>query len=173
MKKLIYFACMLVGLFMMTSCEKDEIGGTATQSLAGEWYVVADAADASGNVVAEDFFGSGRFLLNTYNTAANKATERWIDDNGNFWEFKIKLSCDTQNLTFQSNGAVANVAYDGCDVTIEGGKIVVGGAETPHGTKADYIEFYVSFSDDDYPASNGFDKYKISGYRYTGLTEDD
>ena len=48
MKKLIYFACMLVGLFMMTSCEKDEIGGTATQSLAGEWYVVADAVDANG-----------------------------------------------------------------------------------------------------------------------------
>ena len=55
MKKLIYFACMLAGLFMMTSCEKDEIGGTATQSLAGEWYVVADAVDANGNIVYEDF----------------------------------------------------------------------------------------------------------------------
>ena len=73
MKKLIYFACMLAGLFMMTSCEKDEIGGTATQSLAGEWYVVADAVDANGNIVYEDFWGE-RFLVNTYNTAANTAT---------------------------------------------------------------------------------------------------
>ena len=172
MKKLIYFACMLAGLFMMTSCEKDEIGGTATQSLAGEWYVVADAVDANGNIVYEDFWGE-RFLVNTYNTAANTATEIWINDNNNFVKFAAKLSCDIKDLTFQSNGAAVNSKRNNSQVTVEGGKIVLGGAETPHGTKADYIEFYVSVSDDKYPAVYGFDKYKISGYRYTGLTEDD
>lgn len=171
MKKLIYFACMLAGLFVMTSCEKDEIGGTATESMAGEWYVVADAVDASGNVVYEDFFGMGHFLLNTYNTASNSTTEMWLDDNENFWEFKIKVAIDLKGLTFKTNSPAT--AYEGCDVTVEDGKIVVGGATTPHGTKADYIEFYVSFSDDPYPAYYEFAKYKISGYRYTGLASDD
>lgn len=173
MKKLIYFACMLAGLFVMTSCEKDEVGGTATQALAGEWYVTADAVDANGNLVFEDVFGLGRFLLNTYNTAANTATEMWIDDNKNFWEFKVKVAANVKGLTFQTDGAVANATYEGCNVTIEGGKIIVGGAKTPHDTPADYIEFYVSFSDDDNPANYGYAKYKVSGYRYTGLVEDD
>lgn len=41
------------------------------------------------------------------------------------------------------------------------------------GTAADYIEFYVSFNDDDYPATYGYAKYKVSGFRYTGLASDD
>jgi hypothetical protein len=50
MKKILYFAALLfcAGL---TSCEKDEIGGTATEATAGNWYVTVDAADESGNVV--------------------------------------------------------------------------------------------------------------------------
>ena len=38
MKKILYFAALLfcAGL---TSCEKDEIGGTATEATAGNWYV--------------------------------------------------------------------------------------------------------------------------------------
>lgn len=173
MKKLIYFAYMLAGLFVMTSCEKDEIGGTSTEALAGEWYVTADAVDESGNLVYEDFFDMGYFLLNTYNTAANTGSEIWVDDDENFWKFKVKATADIKNLTFQTNGAVANTKYEDCDVTIEGGKIIPGAATTPHGTPADSIVFYVSFSDDSYPADYGYAKYKISGYRYTGLAEDE
>ena len=39
---------------------------------------------------------------------------------------------------------------------------------TPHGTPADSIVFYVSFNDDE-PGN----KYKVSGIRYSGLTQDD
>ena len=171
MKKAIYLLMLVVSI-VFTSCEKDEIGGTATEALAGEWYVTVDAVDASGNVVGEDFFGLGRVMMNTYNTAANNANEIWIDDCGNFWEFKVKATADINSLTFQTNGAVANNYYD-CYVTIEGGKITLNGATTPHGTPADAIEFYVSFDDDDYPAAYGYAKYKVSGYRYTGLVEDE
>ena len=173
MKKLIYFAYMLVGLWMMTSCEKDEIGATATESMAGEWYVTAEAVDESGNLVFEDVFGLGHFLLNTYNTAANVPTEMWVNDNGNFWEFSLKVNVDINAMTFQSSGAVPNQSYEDCDVTLEGGKILPGAATTPHGTPADSIVFYVSFSDDSFPADYGYAKYKVSGYRYTGLTSDD
>jgi hypothetical protein len=164
----------LAGL-LFTSCEKDEIGGTATESMAGEWYVTVDAVDAAGNVVYSDdeLFGLGNIMLNTYNTASNASDKLYVDDRGNFWEFKARVNCDLSSLTFQSNGGVANEAYDGCDVTISGGKILPKAATNPHGTAADSIVFYVSFSDDEYPDLYGYAKYKISGYRYTGLTSDD
>lgn len=167
MKKAIYLLMLVVSM-VFTSCEKDEIGGTATEALSGEWYVTVDLADDNGNVVLEDCYGLGRFMLNTYNTAANNANEIWVDDLGNFWQFQVKASADINNLTFQTNGSVANNYYE-CNVTIESGKIIPNGATTPHGTPADAIEFIISFDDDD-PLGT---KYKISGYRYTGLASDD
>ena len=171
MKKAIYLLLMAV-CAVMTSCEKEEIGGTATQALAGEWYVTADAVDKYGNVLEEDFFGIGHFHVNTYNTAANVPNEIWVDDLGNFWEFKVKASADVNNCTFSTPDSVANAYYD-CKVLIEGGKILPDAATTPHGTAADSIVFYVSFNDDTYPEEFGFAKYRISGYRYTGLASDD
>lgn len=91
---------------------------------------------------------------------------------GNFWEFKVKASADVDNYTFSTPDSVANAYYD-CKVLIEGGKILPEAATTPHGTAADSIVFYVSFNDDTYPEEFGFAKYRISGYRYTGLASDD
>lgn len=174
MKRIFYLITMTVGL-LMTSCEKDEVGSTATEALAGEWYVTVDLIDANGNLFAtgEEFFGIGKFMVNTYNTAANNSNEMWVDDIDNFWEFKVKVNSDINNLTFMTNGAVANTSYEGCNVTITDGKVLPQAATTPHGTPADSIVFFVSFSDDRYPATYGYDKYKISGYRYTGLASDD
>lgn len=164
---------MCAGL-LLVSCEKDEVGGTATEALAGEWYVTVDAVDANGNVVwsDDDLFGMGNIFLYTYNTAANIPTEMYVDDMGYFWEYKVRVKCDVNSLTFETNGSAANEYYD-CGVTIDGGKILPGAATTPHGTPADSIVFYVSFSDDTYPAAYGYAKYRVSGYRYTGLAEDD
>ena len=173
MKKVKYLLLMAI-CAIMVSCEKEEIGGTATQSLAGEWYVTVDAVDEKGKLVytGEEVFGMGQFHVNTYNTAANVPNEIWVDDLGNFWEFKVKASADVNNYTFNTPDSVANAYYD-CKVLIEGGKILPGAATTPHGTAADSIVFYVSFDDDPYPAAYGYAKYKISGYRYTGLASDD
>ena len=52
-----------------TACEKEEIGGTAAESLAGEWYVQANMLDDDGSVI-EDPYGLGRFHILTYNTSA-------------------------------------------------------------------------------------------------------
>lgn len=154
-------------VFVLAGCEKDEIGNTATVSLAGEWYVTVDAADEGGNVIAEDCYGMGHIHMNTYNTAANTPTEMYVDDIKNFWDFKVRVKSDVNTLTFTSGGAVPNEKYD-CNVTIDDGKILLGAATTPHGTPADSIVYYVSFSDDE-PGM----RYKVSGYRYTGLAEDD
>ena len=94
-------------------------------------------------------------------------TEMYVDDIGHFWEYKVRVKSDINALTFATNGAVPNEAYE-CDVTIDGGKILLGAATTPHGTPADSIVYYISFSDDE-PGM----RYKVSGYRYTGLAVDD
>jgi hypothetical protein len=178
MKKIFLYAIALAaGLFSATSCEKEEIGGAATEAMAGEWYVTAAAVDDNGEVVYEDadLFGIGNFHLDTYNAASNSATEMWIDDNMNFWEFKARITVDLSAKTFSATDA-QNERYDNpeeCLVTISNGKILPGAATTPSKMPADSIVFNVSFSDDSYPASYGYAQYRVSGYRYTGFKDDE
>lgn len=169
MKRLAY---LILAAMLATSCEKDEIGGTSTESLAGEWYVTALAVDADKEVTYGDVYRLGRFKLNTYNTAADDGKQIWVDDLKNFWQFKVKVDCDPAAQTFSTNGFVDNETYE-CQVKIEGGRVMYGAATTPHGTPADSIVFYVSFSDDNDAADYGIAGYKVSGYRYTGFYEDD
>ena len=177
MKKVLYLATLLF-CAAFTSCEKEEIGGTAVESMAGEWYVTVDAADENGNVVEglEDPFGLGQIHVLTYNTSSNSTNQLIVDDLQNFWAFKVKTNCDLNKLTFSTNTTDNNnlvTDYEDINVTITGGKIVKDGGKQNNGSKADYIEFFVSFSDDPYPAAYGYCCYKISGVRYSGLVEND
>lgn len=177
MKKVLFFATLLLCMGL-TSCEKEDIGGTATESMAGEWYVTVDAADANGNVVEgfEDLFGLGKIHVLTYNASDNNPNVLIVDDLQNFWGFKAKTNCDQKTLTFSTSTSENNNLVDGYDdinVTITGGKIIKNGGVQNNGSKADYIEFYVSFSDDAYPAAYGYANYKVSGVRYSGLEEND
>lgn len=174
MKKiLIYTVVLVVSLFFTVSCEKEEIGGTATEEMAGEWYVTVVAVDADGNVVFEDddLFGIGNFHLDTYNTSSNSPTEMWVDDHGNFWDFKVKAIADLGTKNFQGTD-LQNEYYDVL-VNISDGEIIYDAATTPGGMPADSIMFNVTFGDDTYPEDFGFDTYRVAGYRYTGLTNDD
>jgi hypothetical protein len=177
MKKVLYLATLLF-CAVFTSCEKEEVGSTNTEAMAGQWYVTVDAADASGNVVEgfEDLFGLGRVLMLTYNSSKNDPNEIIVDDLGNFWSFKVKVKCDQNNMSFSTTTSEANnlvADYEELGVTITGGKIIKGGGKQNNGSVADYIEFYVSFDDDDYPARYGYTNYKVSGVRYSGLAEND
>lgn len=177
MKKVLFFATLLLCMGL-TSCEKEDIGGTATESMAGEWYVTVDAADANGNVIEgyEDFFGIGRIHVLTYNASDNNPNVLIVDDLENFWGFKVKTNCDQNALTFSTSTSDDNnlvAGYEDINVTITGGKIIKGGGVQNNGSKADYIEFYVSFSDDPYPDAYGYASYKVSGVRYSGLNEND
>lgn len=177
MKKVLFFATLLLCMGL-TSCEKEDIGGTATESMAGEWYVTVDAADANGNVVEgfEDLFGLGKIHVLTYNASDNNPNVLIVDDLQNFWGFKAKTNCDQKTLSFSTSTSENNnlvAGYEDINVTITGGKIIKNGGVQNNGSKADYIEFYVSFSDDAYPAAYGYANYKVSGVRYSGLTEND
>lgn len=170
---------MLMGVLVaFTSCEKEEIGNTATVEMAGDWYVTVDAVDANGELVYEDaeLFGLGNIHVLTYNTSANNANEMIVSDVGNFWDFKVKVNCNPESMTFSTNTTEDNNLvedYEDINVTITEGKILKGKATTPSGMPADYIEFYVTFSDDGYPDAYGYAKYKVYGFRYTGFAADE
>jgi hypothetical protein len=172
MKKLLYVSLLFVSIVFYSSCEKDEVGGLATEKMAGEWYVMVDAVDANGDIVYEDadLFGMGRIHLNTYNTTTDDVDEIWVDDNENFWAFKNKVSIDLNQNTFQVVDS-QNEYYD-IQVSIKNGKILSDATKTPSGMVADSIVFFVNFSDDTYPTDYGFDSYRVSGFRYTGFSSD-
>lgn len=163
MKKVLYLATLLLCAVLTTSCEKEEVGGTATESLAGEWYVTANIVE-DGQVI-EDPYGIGRFHLLTYNTSANNPNEIWVDDMENFWDFKVKAQANTTDLTFSASG-VQNEKYD-CTVSITNAKVIKKGGVQNNGSPADYITMDVEFSDD--PGTI----YRLEGVRYSGLVEND
>lgn len=170
-------AFAMIAGFGLTSCEKDEIGGTATQEMAGDWYVTVSAVDDAGNTVLSDdeLFGMGKIHMLTFNTNSNASDKLYVYDEGNFWNFKVQTTCDQSNLTFATttSGTANNESGDEIEVTITGGKILKQAGRQNNGSPADSIVFYVSFSDDAYPAAYGYAKYKVSGVRYSGLTEND
>lgn len=155
MKKVLYLATMLLCM-AITSCQKEDIGGTATESLAGDWYV---EASVDGNVIY------GPFHLLTYNTSANNPNEIWVDDQGNFYEFKVKATGDVNSLTISASNA-QNEYYD-CTATITNAKIVKNGGVQNNGSPADLLMMDVEFSDD--PGTI----YHLEGVRYSGLEEND
>lgn len=183
MKKIFYFATLLLAVVLMGSCSKDDIENTATVNLAGDWYVTVDAVDDNGNVVIPDdqLFGMGRIHVLTYNTANNVPNELYVEDEGNFWNFKVQTTSDANALTFSSNGAAQNEAHNNdadntlydIQVNVSDGKIIKDGGRQKNGSVTDSISFYVSFSDDSYPEQNGYTKYHVHGVRYSGLVEND
>lgn len=175
MKKIVYFIAAVCVSVLFASCDKEEPGGTATENTAGDWYVTADAIDDNGDVVIPDF-NDGRFHVLTYNTAANTPTEMIVEDQGKFWDFKVRVAVDQNARTFfttttENNNMVAG--YEDINVTITDGKILPKAGKQNNGSPADSIVFYVTFSDDTYAATYGYTKIKVSGVRYSGLVENE
>lgn len=171
MKKIKLYIVIAAALTLLfTSCEKDEIGGTATESMSGEWVVTLAGIDSVGNVVYDDPRNYGSFHFDTYSTSANISTEMWIDDNENSWEFKNRITTDLSTLTFYADSAVDEVWGD--IVHLTDGKIMLNAATTPSGATADSIVCEIWFAGDSY-LGNYYDRYRLSGFRYTGLTTDE
>lgn len=224
MKKVLYFAALLF-CAGMTSCEKEEIGGTATESMAGQWLVRVDAVDVNGDPIAngENYFGldgEGYSIWLTYNTTANTASEMWIDNMGignfsadyaDYWQnygffptytIKAKVSIDQNTFTFKSTeaenlgegyewwvekkDAEGNVIKDENDepvmelmhgeyampVTVDG-KILKGQGRQNNGSPCDSIIMFITYKNDPWYPDDGYEKYKVSGIRYSGLVENE
>lgn len=161
-----YIGCLLTMFcILLTSCDKEtEPSGTSVEKMAGDWWVTAHIMQ-DGQDMGDA--GVGHFRMYTYNTAANLPTEMWLEDEGNFWDFRLRVAVDYPNRTFSTNGFVPNASYD-CGVSITRGQILEGAATTPSGMPADSIVYFIQFDDD---VNNLL--YKISGFRRTGFDADD
>ena len=169
MKKYISLAFMAVALsFGFVSCSvetNEEPGGTNVEKMAGRWNVQVDAVDESGNVLYEDPYGLGTITIMTYNTADNGVNKMWLDDNGKFWAFKMKVDVNYIARTFSCAEQDYDADGSGTAVVTDG-KILEEAAKNLHGMPNDSIVFNIKFSDDD----NGL-IYRLSGQRYTGFKE--
>jgi len=152
-------------LFFFAGCQKaTEPGGTAVQNMAGEWWITCEYQDAG---VWKDV-GKGHFILSTYNTAANKSTEMWVNDVV-FWNFHSIVNVDYLASTFSTKDSVStnSADYPTEKVLITNGKILKNAAKTPSGVAADSIVFFAAFNDDSGPIV-----YKYAGFRRTGFPAD-
>lgn len=165
-KNILKIFSITIAVLGLSSCAKEEIGGTAVQDMAGEWYVQVDGVDKDGNVVEEDPFGMGYFSLYTYNTNENTSDRMYINDDQNFWPFCVIVDVNYNAGTFQVLGA--EDSFEGISVDVVDGKVVKDGAVSQAGYKADGISFKIKFEDDDY-AGVYYDYLWIHGYRRTGL----
>ena len=141
MKKIFY---LFAAVLLFASCEKEEIGSTATESMSGQWYVHVDAIkdngeileviyrkdangqyelDGNGNKIVEfkgeDPYNYGNFRVLTYNVSDNSSDVMLIDDLENLWTFRTKVDCDLSSFTFSASEPdkyVYATEYDGTDV---------------------------------------------------------
>lgn len=155
-KILILFAFVTLGLMSCDLGDDPVVGGTATQAMAGEWWVTF-------SIGGTDL--TGYTLTTTSNTAANSTSEFLVTDNANAWDYKVKCPINLDAKTF-SGTSLANLSYD-ITVNITDGKILPGAATTTGGNVTDSIYFKVEFSDD--PGN----LYEVAGYRRTGFLEDE
>jgi len=166
MKK--YLILLVVAFaFIFTSCDKDtEPGGTSVQEMAGDWWVTC-TYQVKG--VWTDA-GVGYIRLTTYNTAADKNTEMWVNDGGHFWTFKSIVDVNYAAKTFSTADYVSTNSTSAPTekVIITSGKVLKGAAKTPSGVAADSLVFFAQFNDDSAPIV-----YKVSGFRRTGFPKDD
>lgn len=193
MKKYISMMAMALMLCMsFTACdvETDEKpGGTNIQDMCGNWDVAWYAVDASGNILDEEPWTEGTIF--TFNKADNGTTQMWISDQDTYWAFQFLVNIDYAAKTFSAPATyygpdmeeIAALIASGVttdskgnplvagQATVTNGKIMLGAGKNIHGVACDSISFEISFTDDNYPAKNGFDHYRVEGKKYSGFTE--
>jgi hypothetical protein len=165
MKK--YFYILTLCVLALSSCKKEEVGGTAVQSLANEWYVQVTQINTATGAVIDDT-DKTYYTLSTYNTADNSPTTMWMDDSQSYYGLKAKVNVDLANKTFSVNNG--DEQYDaGVKVTITNGKVITNGAVGP-ASKAltDAISYDARFSNDPDNIT-----YRFKGYGRTRFPDDD
>jgi hypothetical protein len=157
-RKYLFFIAFTCTIFY--ACQKKpEVGGTATQSMANEWWV--QLYDPTGAAATD--WGH----IATYNTSANNADEIWVDDQGEIWDFKVKAKADLKAMTFSANKAVSVVDNYNIKVTITDGKIIPNVGHSKTGVLTDSISMKIEFEDD--PGTI----YSLRGHARTRFAEDD
>lgn len=164
MKKYIIYITFLALAFPSCDLKEDfDVEKSKVVEAAGQWWV--NYVDSAG---AE----SGYILLNTFNASADDGTELWITDDGGFWDYKVKVPINIDQLTFSGTG-LPNAAYES-NVDILNGQVFLKGGKSTSGAVVDSIAFDIIFSDGGPPPDfNIPELYKVYGHRRTGFLEDE
>lgn len=156
-------------IFSVFSCTEDpEVWDSKVLELSGDWFVRYDHES-----YGEDPFGSGFTPLMTFNTAKDDGTEIWITDDGNFWDYKVKVNVNASNLTFGSDQALVN-SVDGYEIGVKimNGKIIKNAVTQPSGYVSDSIYFEIWFEDLEDQTGIANDKLLVGGFKRSGFLED-
>lgn len=167
MKKIMIAICLVASAYFCASCKRVEVdlaGGTAIAKMAGFWDVTVDAVDTDKQYY-EDPYGLGVLPLMTYNTSENSTEQMWIDDCGQFYNYKFKVDIYYPGRTFHTtDGWTPYDAENTGNAVIYSGKIMEGMGHNVHGQPCDSISFILKFSDDD----PSIDHYLVHGIRHGG-----
>lgn len=170
MRKYIYYIAFFTLVLSACDLKEDyEVEKSKVVEAAGQWYVMYNHA-----TYGEDPFGAGFVLLNTFNTAADNGQEFWMTDDGEFWDYKVKIPVNIQNMTFGSDNNVVN-AVKGYDINVKvmNGKIIKNASVQPSGATTDSIYFEIWFEDLEDATGIANDKLLVSGFRRSGFLEDE
>lgn len=170
MKKFIYSIFSLSLIVMLFSCEQEaEIWNSSTNGVDGNWYVYYDHS-----AYGHDPFNVGLSPLFTYNTAADNGQQIWLSDDGNFWDYKVRIPVNTSSLTFGGTDTVYSIVEDyEIQVIVNNGVIVEDAVKLPSGVMADSIYFEVWFEDLAGATGIAGDTLFVSGFRKSGFQEDE
>ena len=159
MLKSVSVLSLMAILFIACTKERDnDPGGTATEALAGEWWIQIKVNNA--------LVAPGYFKILTYNTAENVGTKMWLDDHESIWPFKFKMDVDPVAKTFSAPNATST--YTNITIKMANGKILQNVTKGPvSNAVTDSIYFEAEFSDD--PGTT----YQFTGYKRTRWPEDD
>ena len=154
------FSALFIITFLLTACKKElpDVGGTAAQKIANEWWVTLDLDNT------EDVYGLGHFKIATYNTAGNNDSI-WIDDFANGWQVKFKAKADYSNLTFSAQDSPNE--YYPINVNVPEGKVLLNAGHSKSGNIVDSIHMKIEFDDD--PGT----MYEMNGTARTMFIEDE
>lgn len=154
-KLLILIAFLSIGFVSCDLGDDPDIGGTATQALAGEYFV--QLFSEPGGDLYVDYT-----LVTISNTAANTADKIRLKDDEHIWGFNSEFNADVNNRTFSGDVApnalysisepaaspfqpIGTIDTAGTDfpkfMTITGGGVFLGEADVPSGTTADSVAF--------------------------------
>lgn len=169
MKRIYIILSILSVLTLFTACNKDyEIGYTPIHPLGGEYTI-----DVFRTENGETTTVTKKYWCLIGNTTHNDKDLCWVRVGGlsfnQIYAINGKVSCSVKDLTFQGTdieNLAGNVPSSEDRFTLTGGKVILNGGKAPSGTIVDTIEFSYTTSRDPNAV------YKVTGYRYTGWTED-
>lgn len=157
---------LLLGIFLVTSFIACDEGGeldpgvSSTVDFAGDWFLIGYFPDGT------EAYGGGYHTYTLYNTSDDNG-DFWIDDHGEFFEIKTKVSSNANALTF-SGEANAPELVTGGTVTVSSGRLIKdAGSASVSKTVVDSIYFEAEFDWD--PGT----LYQFAGHKRTGFLEDE